>query len=585
MSFQSPNAFDALRYPYRSHLGALPNALCVSQGWQNAGEVQRLTSTPLNLSAHTIDHNVIGSLGADFCLQQKLLPLRRIGGGAILACADPDLAKGVARLRALRDLSFAHAPSADITATLLAEASTELKRRAEEKRPLAASCRGLRPVSALTLCSIIFTLIAITLLAPNLVLRSLTVLALIGLVAATALKLLGLVALTRSPPAQPRVLSTEPRLRPKITLLLPLLHEPKVAHRLVHAIEALEYPRFALEVLILIEADDHITKAALDNVTLARHFRVIEVPEGRLRTKPRAMNYALPFATGEIIGIYDAEDHPEADQLLKVAAGFAQAPAEVACLQGRLDYYNARTNILARCFALDYAAWFRVVLPALITFDLPVPLGGTTLFLRRNIIEELGGWDAHNVTEDAELGMSLYRRGYRVRLIDSTTYEEANCRALPWVKQRSRWLKGYLVTWLVMMRHPRQLFRDLGWKGFATFQMIFAGTILNCATMPILWAFLSGTVTGHAVLGLNLSPLGVTAMVTLLVSGQIITIAMFFFGSLRREHAHLLPWIPILNFYFLLTVPAVYKAIWETLRAPHHWDKTEHGVYPVEPAP
>jgi cellulose synthase/poly-beta-1,6-N-acetylglucosamine synthase-like glycosyltransferase len=585
MSFQSPTAFEALRYPSRSHLGALSNALCVSQGWQNAGEASQPANTHLNLAAHTIDHDMIGSIGADFCLRQKLLPLRRVGGGAILACADPPMAMGLERLKALHDLSFAPAPSADITAALLAEASTELTRCAEQKRPLAASCRGLQPMPMLTLCGILIALLAASLLAPNLMLRSLTLLALVGLVAATALKLLGLVALTKTAPVQRPVTSTEPRLLPKITLLLPLLHEPKVAQRLVHAIEALEYPRFALEVLILVEADDHITKAALDNITLARHFRVIEVPDGQLRTKPRAMNYALPFATGEIIGIYDAEDHPEADQLLKVAAGFAQAPAEVACLQGRLDYYNARSNILARCFALDYAAWFRVVLPALITFDLPVPLGGTTLFLRRNVIEELGGWDAHNVTEDAELGMLLYRRGYRVRLIDSTTYEEANCRALPWIKQRSRWLKGYLVTWLVMMRQPRQLLRDLGWKGFATFQLIFAGTILNCATMPILWAFLSGMVTGQAVLGLDLSPMGVTALVTLFVVGQIVTMAMFFFGSLRREHAHLLPWIPILNLYFLLTVPAVYKAIWETLRAPHHWDKTEHGVYPVEPAP
>lgn len=291
------------------------------------------------------------------------------------------------------------------------------------------------------------------------------------------------------------------------------------------------------------------------------------------------MNYALPFATGEIVGIYDAEDHPEPDQLLKVAAAFATAPPEIACLQGRLDYYNPRANVLARCFALDYAAWFRVVLPALIAFDLPVPLGGTTLFLRRQVIEDIGGWDAHNVTEDAELGMTLYRRGHRVCLIDTTTYEEANCRAIPWVKQRSRWLKGYLVTWLVLMRQPRALLRDLGWKGFATFQMIFAGTILNCATMPVLWAFLPGMVTGQAVLGLDLSPLGVTALVTIFVGGQVATMAMFFFGSLRREHAHLLPWIPVLNVYFLLTIPAVYKAIWETLRAPHHWDKTEHGLF------
>ncbi len=577
MSFQSPSAFEALRYPARHRQNALPNALRRSQGWgaSSDGDV----APTFNLAHQTLDAAALDILGADFCLLHRILPLRRIGGGYILACACPPEAAKLSQVQALGPVCYAQASAEDIKARLLSDATTNLTRRAEEKRPLATSCRGLRPVSKPTLAGIALALIALVLVAPHMALGIMVCLAILGLLAATALKLLGIAALAKCPGPVPTEPTAEPRLMPKITLLLPLLHEQRVAQCLVSAVEALEYPRFALEVLILVEADDHITKEALDAVDLAGHFQVIEVPEGRLKTKPRAMNYALPFATGEIVGIYDAEDHPEPDQLLKVAAAFATAPPEVACLQGRLDYYNPRENLLARCFALDYAAWFRVVLPALIAFDLPVPLGGTTLFLRRQVIEEIGGWDAHNVTEDAELGMTLYRYGHRVQLIDSTTYEEANCRAIPWIKQRSRWLKGYLVTWLVLMRQPRQLLRDLGWKGFATFQVIFAGTLLNCATMPILWAFLPGMVTGQAVLGLNLSPIEVAALVTIFVVGQIATLAMFFFGSLRREHAHLLPWIPILNVYFLLTIPAVYKAIWETLTAPHHWDKTEHGLF------
>jgi cellulose synthase/poly-beta-1,6-N-acetylglucosamine synthase-like glycosyltransferase len=98
-----------------------------------------------------------------------------------------------------------------------------------------------------------------------------------------------------------------------------------------------------------------------------------------------------------------------------------------------------------------------------------LPLGGTTLFFRRHILEELGGWDAHNVTEDADLGVRLARKGYKTELVSTVTYEEANCKAWPWVKQRSRWLKGFLITYFVHMRRPRRLLSDLGLRRFFGF--------------------------------------------------------------------------------------------------------------------
>ncbi len=115
-------------------------------------------------------------------------------------------------------------------------------------------------------------------------------------------------------------------------------------------------------------------------------MRVIAVPDGHVRTKPRALNFGLDFTRGSIIGIYDAEDAPAPDQLLKVAAAFAHGPARLGCVQGMLDFYNPRTNWIARCFTLEYAAWFRLFLPGLVRLGLPVPLGGTTLFLRRDAV-------------------------------------------------------------------------------------------------------------------------------------------------------------------------------------------------------
>src|SRR5690606_9418328 len=222
---------------------------------------------------------------------------------------------------------------------------------------------------------------------------------------------------------------------------------------------------------------------------LPEWMRVITVPRGTVKTKPRALNHALVYARGAIVGVYDAEDAPDPDQLMKVVSQFQRSGPEVACLQGVLDYYNPHTNWLSRCFTIEYATWFRLILPGIARLGLSVPLGGTTLFFRRSVLEELGGWDAHNVTEDADLGIRLARRGYRTELLDTVTGEEANCRAIPWIKQRSRWIKGYMMTWAVHMRQPALLWRQLGPRRFAGFQVMFLGSILQSLLAPLMWSF------------------------------------------------------------------------------------------------
>lgn len=201
---------------------------------------------------------------------------------------------------------------------------------------------------------------------------------------------------------------------------------------------------------LITEASDKVTQTTLRETILPHWIRVHEVPNGSLKTKPRAMNYTLDFCRGSIIGIYDAEDVPKPDQLLKIVNGFANRPAEVACLQGALDFYNPKQNWMSRCFTLEYATWFRLILPGFQALGLSIPLGGTTVFFRRHVLEESGGWDAHNVTEDAELGMRLAKAGYRTELIDTTTYEEACCAPRAWICQSSRWLTSAIVAMFIM---------------------------------------------------------------------------------------------------------------------------------------
>jgi len=306
---------------------------------------------------------------------------------------------------------------------------------------------------------------------------------------------------------------------------------------------------------------------------------VVVVPQGRIKTKPRALNHALDQCRGSIIGVYDAEDAPAADQIRKVVARFYQRGPEVACLQGILDYYNPSTNWLSRCFTIEYATWFRLVLPGIARLGFAIPLGGTTLFFRRAALEALGAWDAHNVTEDADLGIRLARHGYRTELIDTVTLEEANCRPLPWVKQRSRWLKGYMITWAVHMRDPVLLWRQLGWRQFAGFQMLFLCTLTQTLLIPFLMSFWAVPLGLPHPLAAALPSSGLLAMMLIFVMTEVLSISLGVIALRRTDHKLSPLWAATLHFYFPLGALASYKAVWEVVTRPFYWDKTSHGVF------
>lgn len=212
------------------------------------------------------------------------------------------------------------------------------------------------------------------------------------------------------------------------------------------------------------------------------------VPDLHPRTKPKALNYALPLARGEYLVIYDAEDRPERDQLRKALAAFQEGPPNLACLQAKLNLYNASDNGLTRQFTIEYDALFEGLLPALDRLQLPIPLGGTSNHFRVSALKWLMAWDPFNVTEDADLGTRLARSRYRCRVLDSTTFEEAPPRLSSWFPQRTRWIKGYMQTWFVHMRQPARLWRELGAAGFLGFQVMIGGTVLSALVHPWFYA-------------------------------------------------------------------------------------------------
>ena len=524
------------------------------------------------------DPTLVRMLGAARCLTWTVLPWRRIGDCVIVLAPRLEVyQRHLPHLEAVFGaVRLALCTTDEITGTIARRFHADLVTHAETRLPLSKSSRNWNARWALvgTLAAV-SGLIALTIVSPMTVLTVLTILAVVCLLLNGAVKVAA-ACFGNAPVAPPDRLPQADL--PLITLLIPLYRERAIAEHLLTRLEALDYPRERLDVCLVLEDNDHTTRHALSRVRLLSWMRAIVVPKGTLRTKPRALNYALPFARGSIVGVYDAEDAPAIDQLQIVAATFAKAGPGVACLQGILDYYNSSANWLTRCFTIEYASWFRVVLPGYARMGLVVPLGGTTLFFRRDVLEDLGAWDAHNVTEDADLGIRLARAGYETVFIPTVTEEEANGRFWPWIKQRSRWLKGYGVTYAVHMRRPLQLWRDLGAWRFFGLQVLFAGTLAQFLLAPLVWSFwLIPLGLPHPAAALLSGP-AFLALAALFVLSELANFAIATLASLRARKGWLIPWALSLQLYFPLGAVAAYKGLLELTWKPFFWDKTMHGV-------
>ena len=550
---------------------------------------ERLQDPFIDLTHDPPNAAYVTRFGVQNCLTKGLIPLGHYAGETIVVTARPNTfdAHRAELEAAFGPIRRAFAPAGDITACICDIGKPQLAHAAERRVKGEESCRTLDYVRLrLWGIAVACTVLAAFAFAPVVTFNVLFVWAVFTLMCmmvlrttAAAFQLFGTAQCdTASQPADPAPL-------PKISLLVPLHREAPVIKSLIGRLRKLDYPKQLLEVLLIVEDTDPHTRASLAQCALPPWARVVSVPAGGVQTKPRAMNYALDHCNGAIIGIYDAEDAPEPDQLQKIAARFAHAPLDVACLQGVLDFYNPRANWLSRCFTIEYATWFRVILPGLARMGLPIPLGGTTLFFRRDILDRLGGWDAHNVTEDADLGIRLARHGYHTELIPTTTYEEANCRPWPWVRQRSRWLKGYAVTWTVHMRRPARLWRDLGpWQFFGV-QVLFIGTLSQFVMAPLLWS-LWAIVFGVSHPLLSVFPTTtVTVIAGLFAFSEVLNIAVTLTACRALHHRHLIKWVLSLYAYFPLGTIACYKGLWELFYSPFFWDKTAHGVSGAEGTP
>jgi cellulose synthase/poly-beta-1,6-N-acetylglucosamine synthase-like glycosyltransferase len=369
---------------------------------------------------------------------------------------------------------------------------------------------------------------------------------------------------------------------------VPLRFEAAIASQLVKRIANLNYPKSKLQVLFLMGVDDDATIEALAQAgvntndtagrisTYSYYMSVVKVPKMQVDTKPLVCNYGLRFATGDFTVVYDAEDKPEPDQLKKAVIGFQQTSLDTICLQGKLNFYNDRKNTLTRFFSLEYGMWYDYFLPGLQSIGSPVPLGGTSNHFVTNALRQTGEWDPYNVTEDADLGMRIYRSGRQTRILDAYTYEEATSTLKAWLKQRARWEKGFLVTLIVHLRHPIKLYKELGARKFIFGITVFFGNFYMPFVNPFLWVL-------TLLWALNIFSLGDLPMyiwlpaVINLVIGNLIHIAMHFTAAMHSKKYDLALLALFVPFYWILISIATYIASWELLSKPYQWNKTAHG--------
>lgn len=370
---------------------------------------------------------------------------------------------------------------------------------------------------------------------------------------------------------------------PTYTIFCPLYKEWQVLPQFVEAMKNLDYPKYKLEIMLLMESNDERTQQVAEELDLPDYFKVTVVPKTLPKTKPKACNFGLLQATGEYSVIFDAEDIPDPKQLKKVVVAFGREKKNLACIQAKLNFYNPEQNILTRLFTSEYSLWFELVLTGLHAAKAPIPLGGTSNHFKTNVLRDMEGWDSFNVTEDADLGIRLSKGGYATSVLDSVTLEEANSDFYNWINQRTRWIKGYMQTLLVHMRDWRQFLEQGKHFEFLSFLLIIGGKLTSLLVNPLMWILTILYFSLRAQLGPvieSLFPpqifyLGVFSMVV----GNFLYLYYYFLGLAKRKQYHLIKYAYLTPLYWLLMSMAAWVALGRLIVQPHHWFKTKHGLH------
>lgn len=370
---------------------------------------------------------------------------------------------------------------------------------------------------------------------------------------------------------------------PKYTILCPLYKEWHVLPQFIQAISNLDYPHARLQVLLLLEEDDTETIEKAKNIATPDYFEIVIVPHSYPKTKPKACNYGLLKAKGDYIVIYDAEDMPERTQLKKAVLSFKKLGNAVACVQAKLNFYNPRQNLLTKLFTAEYSLWFDLVLTGLQSINAPIPLGGTSNHFKSKYLKQLQGWDPFNVTEDCDLGIRLVKKGFSTAIFDSTTYEEANSEVVNWFWQRTRWIKGYMQTYLVHVRTLDEFSKNSSRLHVFLFQLIIGAKVLSMFINVGMWFITISYFLFRSNIGFFVESFFPTPVLYMgvfsLVFGNFLYLYYYMIGCAKRGYYDLIKYVFIVPVYWLAMSFAAWEATRRLIIQPHHWSKTKHGLH------
>ena len=368
------------------------------------------------------------------------------------------------------------------------------------------------------------------------------------------------------------------------TILLPLYKETNVINNLIKAMLDLIYPKELLQILILLEADDKETINAIFQTKLPSYFSILIVPNSGPKTKAKACNYGLRYAIGKYLVIYDAEDIPQTNQLLLAVQTFKKYnDPKLACLQAKLTFYNHSENLLTKLCTLEYLIHFNFILPSFSKNNVPVPLGGTSNHFKVDALHKIQGWDAYNVTEDADITYRLSRQNYKIKMLNSYTSEETVIDIRSWIKQRSRWVKGHIITFFVQSRIGFSKYQDNRAKCiFSLYYFMGLSSILSLL-VPLLIGVLIYHLFNNIDALIDIDFITKYALLFYYIIWVYYTLIIPLCVIYKEKKAFLFIPCFLYPFYLFLYIIPFCFAVFQLFFKPHYWGKTTHGKSRIAP--
>jgi len=354
---------------------------------------------------------------------------------------------------------------------------------------------------------------------------------------------------------------------PTVSILVPVKNEEKVVGRLLRVLVDMDYPEQKKEIIVI---DDDSTDKTVEICRryVERYPNLIRlVLKPTSNRKASALNYGLRYAKGEIVATFDADNVPEPDALMR-AAEYFEDPS-TAAVQGRICSINADQNMLTKFISYEEAVRYEVYMRGKDSLGLFVDLAGTCQFIRRSVLERVGGWDEESLCEDMEMSFRLTENDCNIRYASEIrSWQENPANVTQLIRQRTRWYRGSME---VGLRYGR-LVKKLNRKRVDAELTIMGPYVVALCLASYLMALYSLVVPipSDVVFTVMAQVASLFTFVTLLIAG------LALIQVTKPLKVGNIMWLPFIYAYWSVqTFMASLALVQIVLRRPRRWTKTE----------